>query len=252
MAADGKRYRITGPAIVTLADQTSSTSYSTNSTLPLCWANLPAGSYNISAKVAGYKPMLPTSVTVRPPTTTDAALRFDPIPSHVRFIVSPTNASPSIFSGTRLLGHAPGPIELEPFVEHSLVFRASGWRDLQQKVSLPKPSKSFRCNIAMERIQAGLRVSVQTSEREPPTKGSLRINSSRPITIDIPFETQRIPYKGSAIVQLEVKGYTGVSSQEVMFVDREMVEVVFPIRKPSWAKRTLDSISGVFGSEEDR
>ena len=93
---------------------------------------------------------------------------------------------------------------------------------------------------------------MQTSEREPPTKGSLRINSSRPITIDIPFETQRIPYKGSAIVQLEVKGYTGVSSQEVMFVDREMVEVVFPIRKPSWAKRTLDSISGVFGSEEDR
>ncbi len=251
VAADGRRYRVTGPASVALLDRITGRSSSTNAILPFRWHQLAAGQYTLKADVAGYRLDAPVLASVEPLGSTDVSIPLQPLPSEVRFIVSPTNVHPKVYSGGQYLGKAPGLLELAPFVEHTLLFRAPGWRVHTKRLRLPKPGKTFRSTVSMERGQDGLRVTVRTSDKNPPTKGSLRINVSKSVEVALPFETQRIPYEGEATVYLNVDGYTGVTSQRVTFVDRELAEVVFALERPSWGTRALRSISGVFTGEED-
>jgi hypothetical protein len=252
VAADGKRYSVTGPAAITLTERTSGTKAFTNATLPCKWGDLSRGTYIVSASVDGYRHHSQNPVAIAPLATAEMVLHLEPLPAQVRFTVSPTNAVPSIFKEGRLLGQAPGPITLPPFVKHVLTFKAPGWRERTQTVTIPKPRKTYQSKIAMERIEAGLTVEVVTSERNPPAKGSIRINSSKPVAVDLPFQTQRIPFEGEVTVFLDVDGYSGISSQKVVLVDRQMAEVQFAIEKPSWTKRTLRSISGAFRGEGDK
>lgn len=235
-SADNQRYQITNQVKITLKDQATGKTISTNNSLPMRWSNIVAGRYLVNIEASGYKHMPHSQVDVQSTITKDIALRLDPLPSKIRFDVTPTNAQPSIFIGTNYLGKASEQIELPPFIVQTLSFRAPGWRDASIKLRLPEPGKSYRHTVAMEKIQSKMLVSVDTKRGNPPKSGMLKVGNGTPIKVNLPFEGS-IPYEGAATVYLDVDGYIGISSQKVEFVDGKVAEIIYEMERLPFIKR---------------
>lgn len=199
----------------------------TNTALPYRWDELIPGRYEVTAAIQDYELTSSAITTVSPNTTTNVLLQFTPRRSRVLFQISPTNAAPTIYLDGTSLGLAPGPIELDPFVEHTLYFRARGWREHRETVRIPRPGGAFRRTIEMERIQSGLRVSIWSDDPTPPTRGTLIIANSRPREVNLPFETRRIPFEGEVLISLRIEGASEYDVQHVVLRDGHIQQLSF-------------------------
>lgn len=226
--SDDHRYRVTGPVAMRITNQSTGWRTATNATLPFRWTNLASGQYTVAAKVAGYRLRIPVTATVNPSITANLSLQLDPLPSRVRFVVTPPDVEPDIYRDGQYIGKAPGPIELEPFVNHILLFKASGWRSHQQKVRLTKPNKTFRTSVTMRKAESRLRVSVRDLGQKGGRSGTLIIGNGKPFRVSLPYEGTKLPLDGTIKVYLRLDGESGYDVRKALMVPGHITSVVFP------------------------
>lgn len=243
VVAGGQRRVITGDAGIEMRHSGSSFSMSTNAVLPSQWRRVPTGDLRLTLSVTGYRPST-TNVAVMPDRMTDVAMPMRPLPARVRFVFPVTNCVFDVYNDTRRLGDSTTDWNLIPFVPHYLTFKADGWRPKRFKITPAAPGKSFRYKIDMERVAAGLHVTVNTRRGDPPKRGQISINGSKFVEVAFPLERRALPVMGPITLALAIDGYSVLdSTQRVVLVDREMADVVFTVERRSWVSR-------VFGHSE--
>ncbi|MDI6775477.1 MAG: hypothetical protein QME60_08860 [Verrucomicrobiota bacterium] len=250
VATDDQHHPITRKATMELRHIGSDFSISTNIGIPCLWRNIPTGEHRLSLAIPGFRPSTTNILTVVADATNEIAVAMQPLPAQVRFAFPATNVVFDVYNDTRLLGDSTTAYDLTPFVPHYLTFKADGWRTKRVKVQLAEPGTSYRCPIEMERVEAGLRVTVNTRKGEPPAFGFLAINGGKPVEIELPFERQALPVTGALTLVLAVDGFTALdSTQRVVLVDREMTDAVFTVEKRSWMSRVLGPSTRHTGKE---
>lgn len=240
LAPDDQHHPITRKATMELRHIDSDFSISTNIGIPCLWRNIPTGEHRLSLAIPGFRPSTTNLLTVVADATNEIAVAMQPMPARVRFAFPATNVVFGVYNDTRLLGDSTTAYNLTPFVPHYLTFKADGWRTKRVKVRLADPGTSYRCPIEMERVEAGLRVAVNTRKGEPPASGFLAVNGRKPVEIELPLERRALPVTGALTLVLTVDGFAVLdSTQRVVLVDRQMTDVVFTVEKRSWLSRML-------------
>jgi hypothetical protein len=250
VVADDQHHPITRKATMELRHIGSDFSISTNIGVPCLWSNIPTGEHRLSLAIPGFRHSTTSTLTVVADATKEIAVAMQPLPARVRFAFPATNVVFGVYNDTRLLGDSTTAFDLTPFVPHSLTFKADGWRAKRVKVQLPEPGTAYRCPIGMERVEAGLRITVNTRKGEPPAFGFLSIDGGKPVEIELPLERQALPVTGALTLVLAVDGFTVLdSTQRVVLVDREMADAVFTVEKRSWMSRLLGPSTRHTGKE---
>ncbi len=246
---DGRRRAVTGNAGIQMRHAVSRFAMSTNTILPCQWRSIPTGDIRLALAVSGYHPAT-TNVAVRPDHMTEVAIAIRPLPARVRFVFPTTNVVFDVWNDTRRLGASTTDWNLTPFVSHYLTFKADGWRPKRFKITPSEPGKSFRYKIDMERVAAGLRVTVKARKGAPPERGRLSINGNKFVEVGFPLERRSLPVTGPMTLALAVEGFTVLDpTQRVVLVDRELADVVFTVERRSWVSRIFGEAERPEGKE---
>ena len=118
-------------------------------TLPYSEKTLPPGDHKVHIEVEGYEQLPADTVTIVSGEWTRMPLTLVPKPATVCCVPKPADAKMEIYVKTwkrgvgkdTRIGEGGAKLELMPFVQHDLIFKAKGYQTAYKSFTLPYPGR---------------------------------------------------------------------------------------------------------------